>query len=312
MEVFDITDGPKIEKPVATIGIFDGVHRGHKYILNSLISKAKEHGGKSVVISLWPHPRIVLNKDVWNFRLLHSPQEKAYHLGMLGLDYYVVVPFNEELAAKHACEFVDEYLIKQLNISKLILGYDNTFGRDKQGSYNGLEASARRMGLEVERLDEYRPADLNISSTAVRQALLNGGLELGKTMLDYDYYLAGEVIMGNQLGRKLGFPTANVNPQSAYKLIPKDGVYAVFVEYKGEKYPAMLNVGVRPTLDSASSVKIIEAHIFDFDLDIYGEDVIIHFIKRMRDEMKFPGMDALRKQLEKDAVNIRRYLSSIY
>ncbi|MDA3823394.1 MAG: bifunctional riboflavin kinase/FAD synthetase [Bacteroidales bacterium] len=309
MKIYQISDKPYIINPVVTIGIFDGVHKGHKYILQSLISKAKESGGKSVVITLWPHPRIVLNKDMWNFRLLHSQEEKIHHLSKLGLDYYITIPFTKELASTNACDFVKEYLVEQLNVSRLLLGYDNSFGKDHHGSTSGIAACARKSGLIVERLDEFKVFDENISSTSVRNALLNGNLELARTMLDYDYYLEGQVVMGNQLGRKLGYPTANVHPQSAYKLIPKNGVYAVHVEFENVLYPAMLNIGYRPTLDSANPVKIIEAHIFDFDIDLYDKDIIIHFRKRIRDEHKFSNLDGLKRQLQADELEIRAYLS---
>lgn len=309
MKVHTISDNIGIHKPVATIGIFDGVHKGHKYILNSLMKKAKSVGGSSVVISLWPHPRIVLNKDVWNFRLLHSQEEKIHHLEKLGLDHYIMIPFNKELAAKSACDFVNEYLVSQLNVSHLMLGYDNTFGKDRQGSPDSLSACAERSGLIVEKLDEFKAHSAVISSTSVREALLAGDLASAHDMLDYDYYLEGTVVMGNQLGRRIGYPTANINPQTAYKLIPRDGVYAVHIEHKEVLYPAMLNVGVRPTLSSANPVKIIEAHLFDMDIDLYDEEVVIHFRKRIRDEIKFPNLNALKMQLQTDEEEIKTYFS---
>ena len=309
MKVYNINDNPNIHNPVVTIGIFDGVHKGHKYILQSLIAKAREAGGSSVVITLWPHPRIVLDRDVWNFRLIHSQEEKIHHLSKQGIDYYVVIPFDRNLASMNACDFVDSYLVKRLNVSRLLLGYDNSFGKDRQGNPRGLAACARKSGLIVEKLDEFRLSELNISSTSVRIALLEGDLETARSMLDYDYYLEGTVVMGNQLGRNLGYPTANIHPQSAYKLIPKDGVYAVHVEYDKVLYPAMLNIGVRPTLDSANPVKIIEAHLFDVELDLYDKEIVIHFRKRIRDEKRFPNLNALKMQLQRDEVTARTILS---
>jgi riboflavin kinase / FMN adenylyltransferase len=311
MKVYNINDNPNIHHPVATIGIFDGVHKGHKYILQSLITKARDAGGSSVVITLWPHPRIVLDRDVWNFRLIHSQEEKIHHLSKLGLDYYIVIPFDKALASMSACEFVEKYLVGKLNVVKLILGYDNTFGKDRKGNPRGLAACAKKSGLIVEKLDEFKLSELNISSTSVRQSLLEGDLETARQMLDYDYYLEGTVVMGNQLGRNIGYPTANINPQSAYKLIPRDGVYAVHIEYDNILYPAMLNIGVRPTLDSANPVKIIEAHLFDVDIDLYDMEVVIHFRKRIRDEIRFPNLNALKMQLQRDEVLIRRILSGI-
>ncbi len=309
MKVYDISEMPVIENPVATIGIFDGVHKGHIYILNSLIRRARETAGNSVVITLWPHPRIVLDDDVWNFKLLHSQEEKIHHLGKLGLDYYITIPFSKELASLSACEFVNEYLVDKLHVSRLILGYDNSFGRDRQGNPGGLTACAEKSGLIVEKLDEFKLAEFNISSTSARSALLDGDLEKARNLLDYDYYLEGRVITGNRLGRQLGFPTANIHPQSAYKLIPKDGVYAVDIEYNETLYPAMLNVGIRPTIDSANPVKTIEAHLFDVDIDLYDREVVIHFRKRVRDEKKFPNLEELKHQLEKDRIEIKKFFS---
>jgi riboflavin kinase/FMN adenylyltransferase len=311
MKVYSINDNPYIIKPVVTIGIFDGVHKGHKYILQSLIARAREVGGKSVVITLWPHPRIVLDKDMWNFRLLHSQEEKIHHLSKLGLDYYITIPFDKSLAAMSACEFVQEYLVDRLHVSRLILGYDNTFGKDRQGNPTGLAACAERSGLIVEKLDEFRESELNISSTSVRNALLEGNLEAAREMLDYDYYIEGRVVTGNRLGRQIGYPTANIHPQSAYKLIPHDGVYAVHIEHKNFLYPGMLNVGLRPTIDSANPVKTIEAHLFDVDIDLYDEEIVIHFRKRIRDEKKFPSVEALKRQLHKDEREIRAYFTGI-
>ncbi len=309
MKVYSINDNPYIIKPVVTIGIFDGVHKGHKYILQSLIARAREVGGKSVVITLWPHPRIVLDKDLWNFRLLHSQEEKIHHLSKLGLDYYITIPFDVTLASMSACEFVDEYLVDKLHVYRLILGYDNTFGKDRQGNPSGLAACAERSGLIVEKLDEFRETERNISSTSVRNALLEGDLDAARRMLDYDYYIEGKVVTGNRLGRQIGYPTANIHPQSAYKLIPHDGVYAVHIEYKNVLYPAMLNVGVRPTIDSANPVKTIEAHLFDVDIDLYDEEIVIHFRKRIRDEKKFSSVEGLKRQLQQDEQVIRTYLS---
>ncbi|HKK61414.1 MAG TPA: bifunctional riboflavin kinase/FAD synthetase [Bacteroidales bacterium] len=309
MQVYNIIDKPKITNPVVTIGIFDGVHKGHKYILNKLISRAKEVDGKSVVISLWPHPRIVLNRDMWNFRLLQTHDEKIHHLSKLGLDYYVSVPFDKELASMNACDFVQEYLIDKLQVTRLLLGYDNAFGRDRQGNPDGFLLCAKKSGLTVEKLDEYRAANGIISSTSVREALLIGDLPLAKKMLEYDYYLKGEVIQGNQLGRKIGYPTANINPQSPYKLIPRDGVYAIHVEHDNVFYKGMLNIGLRPTIDSANPVKTIEAHLFDVEMDLYEKEVTIHFRKRIRDEQKFNGIVDLKDQLVKDEQTARSVLN---
>ncbi len=307
MQLISIDEKIDIQDPVVTIGIFDGVHRGHKYILEKLIARAREVNGHSVVVTLWPHPRIVLNKDVWNFKLLHSQEEKISHFEKLGIDYLMIIPFSRELASLDACDFVQEYLIEKLNVKRLLLGYDNRFGKDRKGDPDGLSDCSSKYGFIIEKMDEFRSAEENVSSTSIRNALLAGEIENSREMLDYDYYLAGTVIQGKQLGRKLGYPTANVNPHSAYKLIPKDGVYAARAEVKGRIYEAMVNIGVRPTLDSANPVKVIEAHLLEFKGDIYDKDIVIHFCKRIRDEQRFDGLDALKDQLNADEKEIRSY-----
>lgn len=310
MQVISINDKIDIQKPIVTIGIFDGVHKGHKYILEKLISRAKEENGQSVVVTLWPHPRIVLNKDVWNFKLLHSQEEKIRHFDKLGIDYLMIIPFSIELASLDACDFVQEYLIGKLNVSRLLLGYDNRFGKDRKGDPEGLSECSDKYGFIIEKMDELRSAigvQGNVSSTSIRNALIEGDLTTAREMLDYDYYLSGNVVQGNHLGRKLGYPTANINPHTAYKLIPMDGVYAARVEVEGEMYDGMVNIGVRPTLDSANPVKVVEAHILDFEEDIYDKDVVIYFCKRIRDEKRFPGLDSLVSQLKLDEKEIRAF-----
>lgn len=307
MRVLSIDEQVDIVNPVVTIGIFDGVHKGHQYILNRLISRAKEENGSSVVVTLWPHPRIVLNKDVWNFRLLHSQEEKIQHLEKMGVDYLLIVPFSTDLASLDACEFVQQYLIEKLKISTLLIGYDNRFGKDRKGDPEGLAECSGKHGFKIEKIDEYINSVGNVSSTSIRKALLEGKLEDAKEMLNYDYYLAGTVVQGNHLGRKLGYPTANINPHTAYKLIPRDGVYATRIEVQNKLYQGMMNIGIRPTLDSANPVKIIEVHLFDFNEEIYDEDIMVYFDKRIRDEQRFTGLEDLRKQLEKDEEEVRGF-----
>ncbi len=309
MRVISIDEKVDIVNPVVTIGIFDGVHKGHQYILNRLMSRAKELGGSSVVVTLWPHPRIVLNKDVWNFRLLHSQEEKIRHLEKMGVDYLMIVPFSTELSSLNACEFVQEYLIEKLNVSTLIIGYDNRFGKDRKGDPEGLSDCSGKYGFMIEKIDEYSNSVGNVSSTSIRKALLDGDLDASMEMLNYEYYLGGTVIQGNHVGQKLGFPTANINPHTAYKLIPRDGVYAARAEILGETYNGMMNIGIRPTLDSANPVKTIEVHLFDFEGNIYDEEIVVFFDKRIRDEKRFDGLENLRKQLIQDEAEIRSFYS---
>ncbi|MEN8228928.1 MAG: riboflavin biosynthesis protein RibF [Bacteroidota bacterium] len=310
MKIQLIHEPISLNKPVATIGIFDGVHKGHRFILNHLKTRALKHGGDSVAVTLWPHPRIVLNRETHNFKLLHTREEKIRELERSGIDQLIMVPFTKEVASLTACEFVKEYLVDRLGVEVLLVGYDNRFGKDRKGDPEGLAKCAKMNQFRIEKLPEYSSELGRVSSTAIRESILSGDLGRSAQMLGYHYYLAGTIVEGNHLGRKMGFPTANVHPLDPYKLIPMNGVYAIRTELRGEIYNGMLNIGFRPTIDSASAVKTIEAHLFDASGDFYEEQVVIHFIKRVRDEMKFSGIDALKQQLEKDKVIIHNMLIS--
>lgn len=308
MKVRLIHENISLNHPVATIGIFDGVHSGHRFILDELIHQARKHGGESVVVTLWPHPRIILDWEMQNFKLLHTQEEKIRELERCGIDQLVIIPFNKEIASLTACEFVQNYLVDRLGIELLLLGYDNRFGRDRKGDPDGLALCANRNQFEIQKLPEFNPQHGKVNSTLVREAIQNGELERAQGMLGYAYYLSGTIVEGNHLGRQMGFPTANIHPNSPYKLIPMNGVYAIRMELRGEIYKGMLNIGFRPTIDSSSAVKTIEAHLFDLEGDFYDEPVVIHFIKRVRDEMKFSGLNALREQLQKDKELIQTLL----
>lgn len=300
MKVTSIHDTISLNRPVATIGIFDGVHRGHRFILDQLKAMASEHGGDSVVVTLWPHPQLVLNRDLQSFQLLHSREEKIRELNQSGIDHLIIVPFDKEVASLKACDFVQQYLVNKLGIEGLLVGYDNRFGRDRKGDPEGLAECGSLNQFRIKKLSEFSSEYGRISSTSIRESILRGDLELAGQMLGYPYYMAGTIVEGSHLGRQIGFPTANIHPLDPYKLIPLNGVYAIRAELKGALHKGMLNIGFRPTIDSASAVKTIEAHLFDVDGDFYGERIVIHFVKRLRDEMKFSGIDALQNQLDRD------------
>jgi len=305
----NLIDEPFVaRRPVVTIGIFDGVHKGHQFILDNLKEQAGRNRGESAVVTLWPHPRIVLNKDVWDFRLLHSLEEKTRELEKRGVDRLIIVPFNREVASLSACEFVVKYLVGKIGVEVLIMGYDNKFGRERKGDAGQLNDCARTHGFRIVQLPELAGNHEKVNSTTIRNAVLTGQLEQAKKLLGYHYYLTGTIVEGNRIGRKFGYPTANVHPLDPYKLIPLGGVYAVRIEREGATYSGMLNIGYRPTIDSASEVKTIETHIFDVTGDFYGEQVVIHFIQRIRDEMKFSGIDELKNQLDKDRITADRLL----
>lgn len=308
MKVRLIHETISIDHPVATIGIFDGVHSGHRFILDELKLQAEKHGGESVVVTLWPHPRLILDTDIQNFKLLHTREEKIRELERSGIDQLVIIPFDKEIASLTACEFVQNYLVDRLGVELLLVGYDNRFGRDRKGDPDGLAQCASQNKFRIEKLPEFNPEFGKVSSTLIRDAVQQGELELAERMLGYHYYLSGSIVEGNHIGRQMGFPTANIHPSSPYKLIPMNGVYAIRMELKGKLYKGMLNIGFRPTIDSSSAVKTIEAHLFDGSGDFYDEPVVIHFVKRVRDEMKFNGLEALKQQLERDKKIIQALL----
>ena len=309
MKVRFIHEKHTLIHPVATIGIFDGVHTGHRFILEQLISAARERGGESVVVTLWPHPRIVLDQHIQAFKLLHTREEKIRELERSGVDHLVIVPFDKKIASFTACEFVQNYLVDVLGIECLLVGYDNRFGKNRKGDPEALALCARQNDFQIEKLREYGGGTGKVSSTLIREAIVSGDLEWAEKMLGYSYYLSGTIVEGNHIGRKMGFPTANIHPRDPYKLIPMNGVYAIKAELQGQTHNGMLNIGFRPTIDSSSAVKTIETHLFDVSGDFYEEPVVIHFIKRVRDEMKFSGLEALKTQLEKDKSFIQELLS---
>jgi len=308
MKVWNIDDSFSLKRPVVTIGIFDGVHEGHRFILDHLKAQAQEYGGETVVVTLWPHPRIVLQKELHDFKLLHTREEKIREMERHGIDHLVVVPFDREIASLAACDFVQKYLVDKLGVEVLLVGYDNRFGMDRKGDPDGLSMCAEKNRYRIEKLPEYRSEYGTVSSSTIRNSILKGDLESAANMLGYHYYLSGTIVEGNHIGRKIGFPTANIHPLDANKLIPMNGVYAIHMELRGETHKGMLNIGFRPTIDSAMAVKTIEAHLFNVSGDFYDEEVVIHFIRRVRDEMKFSGLDALKQQLHRDRENVLRIL----
>ncbi len=308
MKVSLIDDSFSLKRPVATIGIFDGVHMGHRFILDHLKAQAEAHGGETVVVTLWPHPRIVLHKELHEFKLLHTRQEKIREMEGNGIDHLVVVPFDKEIASLTACDFVQKYLVERLGVEVLLLGYDNRFGMDRKGDPDGLRMCAEKNKFRIEKLPEYQSSYGTVSSSNIRDSILKGDLESAANMLGYHYYVSGTIVEGNHIGRKMGFPTANIHPLDPNKLIPMNGVYAIRVELRGETYKGMLNIGFRPTIDSAMAVKTVEAHLFDASGDFYDEEVVIHFVKRVRDEMRFSGLEALKQQLQKDKITVQLLL----
>lgn len=298
-------------KPVITIGTFDGVHLGHREVIARLIEISKDLSGESVVFTFYPHPRIIVDTKEDSLRLLTSQEEKITILQELGIDHLVIYPFTEEFSRLSYHEFVKNILVDKMHLNYLVIGYDHKFGQDRQGDFLSLKKLSAELGFTVERLEEFSSGDIVVSSTKIRKALDEGNIRKANQYLGYKYMLMGRVIEGKQLGRKLGFPTANIETYDSHKLVPRDGVYAVRVELKGKFYKGMLNVGVRPTVNYNADNRSIEVHLFDFDEDIYRSDIILYFEDKVRDEQKFPGIDELRAQLVKDKESVSRILKDL-
>ena len=291
------------EVAVVTTGFFDGVHLGHRHVLETVVSSARERGEEAIVVTLWPHPRTVLQQDARDFRLLTSVEEKKALLKDLGIDRVEVIPFTKEFARLRADEYL-RFLRKSFGATMVVMGYDNRIGSDQltADACAQLPEFAHRIDFSVlscAPLPDYAHGEA-VSSTQIRKAIEEGDVERANKMLGYDYPLHGVVVSGNKLGRAIGFPTANMQLYEPLKLLPKDGVYAVEVEIQGQdrNYKGMCNIGVRPTVDGKA--RTIETHILDFDEDIYGLPIRIRFKKRIRDEIKFESLDALRQQLALD------------
>ena len=304
-DIIDFT----IKNPVVTIGIFDGVHQGHRYLLEQLKIVADKVNGESVAVTLWPHPRVVLNKDTENLRYLTSIEEKILLLGETQLDHLIIVPFTKEFSELESCEFVKTFLVDRIRMKHLVVGYNHKFGKNREGDFESLKECADQYNFTIERMPPKVIEGVKLSSSLIRELLNSDDLSQANYYLGYDYLLQGKVVGGNRIGRKIGFPTANVSPDDPHKLIPRDGVYAVQVSIGGSIYDGMLNVGYRPTIESGMPIKTIEVNLFDFKGDIYNSNVTLYFRKRIRNEKKFDGIEQLREQLVKDkseAQNILR------
>jgi len=295
--------------PVVTIGTFDGVHLGHREVISELKRISALSGGDSVVFTFEPHPRIVIAPGEDSLRLLSTKNEKIRLMEQLGIDHLVIYPFTIEFSKLSYNEFVTNILVGKMNISSLVVGYDHRFGQGRKGDFNSLEYLSKALNFKVEQLSQLFVNSNVVSSTKIRQALGTGDIAKANNLLGYRYLLSGRVIEGKQLGRKLGFPTANIETLENHKLVPGDGVYAVFVQTGGKIYKGMLNVGIRPTVNYNADHKSIEVHIFDFDSDIYNTEITLFFVQKIRDEQKFAGIVELKEQLIKDRINALGILS---
>lgn len=284
---------------VAATGFFDGVHAGHRAVLQVLKDTARAEGEESAVVTFWPHPRNVLQQDASSFRLLNTLEEKKELIHAFGIDRFYVIPFTRDFSQLSTVEFMKEYLVDHFHVDTLVIGYDHRLGRSSTASREELAALAASVGLRTRIVEEVHCGDRKVSSTQIRNALAAGDVRTAAEMLGYRYTLHGVVVSGNMLGRTMGFPTANMALYEPLKTVPADGVYAVEVEVLGRNYGGVCNIGTRPTV-GAGNARTIETHILGFNDNIYGLDIRIRFIDRLREERRFSSMEELRMQIKCD------------
>ncbi len=287
------------KKTIVTIGTFDGVHIGHKKVLQKLHNLAIEKDAESVLLTFFPHPRMVLQQDL-DIKLLNTIEEKKELISEFEINHLIIHPFDLEFSRLTAEDFVKTILVDQLNICSIIIGYDHRFGRNRTATIDDLIEFGTKYNFDVQQITAKEIDEIAISSTKIRNALLEGDIETANTFLGYNYTLSGLVIEGKKIGRTINFPTANIKIDEEYKLIPQNGVYIVSVEINKSTYFGMMNIGTNPTISDSN--QSIEVHIFDFNQSIYNQNIKICFLERIRDEEKYASLDELKKQLEKDKI----------
>lgn len=299
---YSIDDFSPVKNAVVTSGTFDGVHVGHKKILSRLTEIARKTDGETVVITFWPHPRLVLYPDDTQLRLLNTFEEKAELLKKQGVHHLLRIPFTKEFSQLSSEEFITTILVEKIGTRKLVIGYDHHFGKNREGSFEQLKLNGPRYGFEVEEIPRQDIDNIAVSSTKIRQSIEAADLETANHLLGQPYTLSGRVIKGDQIGRQLGYPTANIEVDSLYKLIPADGIYAVRVRHANELYHGALYIGNRPTVDGTK--KVIEVNIFNFNREIYGESLTIEFHSFIRHDKKLNSLDELKNQIAVDKEHV--------
>lgn len=309
MRIYEGTEhfGP-VKNPVVTSGTFDGVHLGHQKILKRIRDLADEIGGETVLITFWPHPRLVLYPNEHNLRLLSTFEEKAKLLREFGIDHLLTIPFTKEFSELSSEEFIQQILIHTIKTRKLVIGYDHRFGKNREGGFDYLKEHIDQYGFDLEEISREDVDNVGVSSTKIRKALEEGKINIANEYLGREYELNGIIIKGQQLGRSIGFPTANIHITHDYKLIPCDGAYAVTANVEGEEYKGMLNIGMRPTVNGNSQT--IEVHLFDFEGDLYDKRISVRLKAYLRPEIKFSGLEALQEQLRKDKTDALQFLKA--
>lgn len=309
MRIFEgIENIVELNDPVLTIGTFDGIHLGHQKIIKNLIQEAEATNSDSVLLTFFPHPRMVLFPENHDLELIQTQQEKYTKLAEQGLKNIIVQPFSLEFAKQTAVQFIEEIIVKRIGAKKIIIGYDHQFGNAREGNIDFLRSYSERFGYEVIEIPAKEIDEINVSSTKIRTALKEGNIEIANRYLNSSFEINGLVVHGNKIGRSIGFPTANIEVKDTTKLIPKNGVYAVKIMLKEKTYFGMLNIGMRPSISDQLS-KTIEVHIFEFNELIYGAPIRVTFEKHIREEKYFSNLEELKLQLLQDASVIRAFFN---
>lgn len=310
---YDIDNLPAFKNAIITIGTFDGVHMGHRQIINKLKNEAAANNGETVIITFHPHPRKVVSSAILGIRLINTLQERIELLEQLGIDHLVVVPFTEVFANQPAEEYIQHFLVERFNPHTIIIGYDHRFGRDRLGDYRLLEKKALQYNYVLKEIPKHILEDIAISSTNIRQAILHNDIDTAEKLLGYEFFFSGVVVHGDKLGRQLGYPTANLKIMDEEKITPANGIYAVYAEVKGSdkgavapRLKGMMSIGFRPTVDGKK--RVIEVNIFDFNKEIYDQTLKVYVKKYLREEIKFEGLPSLIKQIDQDKLNSLKIL----
>lgn len=302
-----IEDFVRLNYAVVTSGTFDGVHVGHQKILSRLQETASKNNGETVVLTYWPHPRLVLHPEDTSLKLLNTFEEKAELLKAQGIQHLVRIPFTKEFSQLSSEEFITQIIVQTIGTKKLVIGHDHHFGKNREGSFEQLKLNGPKYGFEVEEIPRQDVDHIGVSSTKIRKALEEGDIETATHFLGNPYSITGRVVMGDKLGRILGYPTANIEIDTAYKLIPADAIYAVTIQYEHQRFKGMLYIGNRPTVQGIK--RNIEVNIFDFSKDIYGESLTIYFHKLIRRDTKFNDLEELKNQLHLDQAEALKILN---
>jgi riboflavin kinase / FMN adenylyltransferase len=291
---------PVFRNAVVTIGTFDGVHRGHRQILDKLIQEAKKVNGETVIITFDPHPRKIVNTQQPAIKLINTLHEKIELLRQIGIDHLVIVDFTPEFANQHADDYIKDFLVGKFQPHTIIIGYDHRFGKNREGDFRLLERMAPVFNYQLKEIPQHVLNEAGISSTRIREAILKSDIETANELLSYHFFFSGEVVHGDKLGRQLGYPTVNLDTKNEEKIIAGNGIYAVYVDVNNERKKGMMSIGLRPTVGGTK--RVIEVNIFDFNADVYGQTLTVTIKKHLRAEVKFNSLEELTAQMAKDKI----------